>query len=412
MSQSINIKANNYDLKGTFPVPFSKSISNRALILKAISGNQIRIQNLSSANDTIELQSALSEMLNPVQAGEGGTSFRFLAAYLAMQPGKWQLECSGSMRYRPVSDLVDGLRNLGADIMYTGKDGFPPLAITGNKLNGGKVKLAADMSSQHISAIMMIGCRMNGGVEIEMDRTVVSNTYINMTAAMMRKAGIGVTVLNNRIRIEEKAPDPVLVAVEPDWSSASFAYLLAALSSKADIFIPGLAFTGLQGDEIIAEIFQHFGVATAIEPGGIRIMKSANTVNHSEIKIDLCATPDLAIPVAIAGAVLGVNTLIEGISHLQFKESDRVEALSTELAKIGANVSFTSGQMKIQPKAGGKNENLIFDPHQDHRMAMGLAPLALHYPGIRIKAPESVGKSFPAYWDNLQKLGFELSVSD
>lgn len=404
---TLTIRAPSGKLSGKITLPYSKSISNRALILQALSGNKIQISHLSSASDTLELTAALKHTEENVLTGEGGTTYRFLTAYFAQLKGKWALAGSGRMNERPIGGLVDGLVQAGAEITYLGEIGYPPVKIIGRKLEGGTVKLDSAESSQFVSAMLMVAPFMQKGLEIIFNYKQVSAPYINMTIRMLREQGINILEEENRIIIKNGKFLNKPIDVEPDWSSVAFVYQLAAVAPEADILIPGLAKTGLQGDESAADIFRQFGVETIFEEAGARILKRGEGHIAKTFEAYLSGTPDLVISIAVTCAILGIRATLFGVGHLRYKESDRIASLKIELIKIGARTEFDGERLTIIP---GKisTGSLLIDPHNDHRIAMAFSAIALMYREIKIIDYQVVEKSFPNFWEELKNLGFQI----
>ncbi len=410
----------NHSVKCTVELPSSKSISNRLLIMQHLCGRDFNIKNLSDAGDTKLLMTLLCEIkksqgsTEPVllDCANAGTVFRFLTAVLSITPGNWVITGSGRMKQRPVGVLAEALHQLGGRLLYLEQPGFPPLSITGTRtFRGGTVHLPGNISSQFISALMMIAPCLQGGLELDLEGDVVSEPYINMTADLMVRCGVAVQKTGNLIKINEGAyslPGSG-IQVEPDWSSAAFWYEIAALSANADIDLPGLKAPGIQGDSAVEEIFSHLGVKTLHEAGGIRLVKS----NFNDIKpfnYDFSSCPDLAQAVAVTCAGLNISAKLSGLSGLIIKETDRLSALCSELSKAGYKVHVeNSSELIIDRQMHSQiNEECTIETYGDHRMAMAFAPLASRIGGIEIIDPEVVAKSYPGFWNDLEAAGFRL----
>lgn len=412
-------------IRGTINLPASKSISNRALILQAIGKAPVNLLNLSTADDTVIMQQALQQQHHEIQVKNAGTCMRFLSAYFAAQQGsEITLLCDTRMEQRPVHLLVNALREIGAEISYLKKEGFPPLRIKGKKLAGGSVAIDAGISSQYISALMMIAPLCDNGLTIELTGTVSSRPYIDMTAQMMIRFGFDVIVDYPFIHIRQSTNQPTNQSthytIEPDWSAAGYWYEIAALSKGAEVLLEGLQLNSLQGDKIVAEQMEYFGVETEQTAAGIVVRKkitevieeqNTSTSRHNEISIDLADTPDLAPALAVTAAALDTNITLTGLQNLAIKESNRLQAIAAELTTCGFTITATASTLVIT-----HNTFQPLNPHApatiqtygDHRMAMAFAPLALLSDHIVIADPGVVDKSYPHFWNDLQKTGFSL----
>ena len=382
-------------VRGEITLPSSKSISNRALIIKALSGLSFEIENLSMANDTQILQQLLADKNRTTfDVGHAGTAMRFLTAYLAIQQGEFILTGSERMQQRPIKILVDALTTLGADITYLKNEGFPPLKIIGKTLSGGEITIDGSISSQYISALMMIAPYIKNGLKINFEGQVASKPYLDMTAEMVKdfKAGF---------------------VVEPDWSSASYWYSMVALAKDAEITLLGLKKKSLQGDSVVAEIFEKFGVKTEYLPSGIRLTKLPNFgLPASNFQLNFSNCPDLAQTVAVASAALNIPVKLTGLSTLRIKETDRIAALQIELTKLGFKVEVDGDDLIINSHSGKIQQlnhwsSISIRTYNDHRMAMAFAPLSLLSP-ITIENPDVVVKSYPNFWQDLKNVGFEM----
>ncbi|MFH1296761.1 MAG: 3-phosphoshikimate 1-carboxyvinyltransferase [Bacteroidota bacterium] len=452
------ITKENQKLTGCISLPASKSISNRLLIILALSDNGIRLENLSTAEDTLLLQKLLQQTqavqqlpVSPhsLDTRNAGTVMRFLTAYLSTRPGTWLLHGSERMHKRPVSILVEALRIMGATIDYAGTPGYPPLRITGGSLKGGEVKVDVSVSSQFVSALLMIAPCLPQGLTIRMIGEQVSFPYVEMTIRLMEEFGAVVERQADSLVVKPGNYRPETIPsggykVEEDWSAASFWYEAAALVSQAEIRLSGLHRNSLQGDAVVAKIFRQLGVETVYEEEGVLLTKHEaqgtrhksavgnwqpeNTIPHASLLIphspssfvprpssfDLSAHPDLAPPLIVTCSALGIPALFSGLHHLQIKESDRLQALETELMRL---------KRPVRHPASGIFETLQTDPlsplpsdaspvtietYSDHRMAMAFAPLALKTGTIRIANPSVVSKSYPGFWEEMKRAGFEI----
>ncbi|NQT77184.1 MAG: 3-phosphoshikimate 1-carboxyvinyltransferase [Bacteroidetes bacterium] len=402
--KSIKIKAADRHIAGEVEIPLSKSISNRALMIHTLSGGRVKFKHLSDAADTVLMQKLLAQINEKkdfiLDAKNSGTVFRFLTAYLAITEGQWLLKGNKRMLDRPVGPLVEALQRLGAEITYAGKAGFPPLHITGKQLEGGSIKVKAEPSSQFISAMMMIAPLLPSGLEIHLEGKAVSTPYLNMTAEMMKTAGINVDMQLPIIKIPGRDYGKCTLPEENDWSAAAFWYEAIALSEKGSIFLPGLKKHLLQGDSEVANIFRAFGVNTQYSDSGVLITKTGTEVK--DIKVDLSQHPDLALPVIVTAAALGLNSVFTGLASLRIKESDRLAMLYTELEKTGVSCKMTNNSLSFS--AQKMHISKAVSTYGDHRMAMAFAPLALLGDPVLINDPEVVSKSYPGFWKELQKV--------
>ena len=390
-------------LSGDIFVTGSKSESNRLLILQAWFP-EIEIKNLSESDDTVALQQALATNEGKVDIHHAGTAMRFLTAYFASQEGK-EILLTGSerMKERPVRLLVDALRSLGADIEYAGIEGFPPLRIIGKKLQQHKVVLKANVSSQYISALMLVAPSLPNGLDITLEGQITSAPYILMTLALLKKAGISGSFEKQKIVIQPKKElKPVVFTVESDWSSASYFYSLTALSTSADIQLSSYKGQSNQGDAVVAKIYEQLGVQTEFSEDRIRLRKVA-VKKPKSLNLNLADSPDIAQTIVVTCFGLGIACELKGLHTLKIKETDRLEALKAELEKLGAKVEITSDSLRL--KAPGEiRENVCIETYNDHRMAMAFAPLAIRVP-LRIADASVVSKSYPKFWEDLQDLG-------
>ena len=390
------------NLAGEISVTGSKSESNRLLILQALYPD-LEISNLSNSDDTKVLQKALASKQEVIDIHHAGTAMRFLTSYFATQEGR-EVLLTGSerMQERPIRILVDALRELGADITYAGEEGYPPLKIKGKKIGQGEVSVQANISSQYISALMLIGASLPKGLKINLEGKVTSVPYIEMTLQLLRQCGISGKFENNRITIPPVTGVPKKkLVVESDWSSASYFYSLVALSDSANITLSSYRNDSLQGDRVVADIFKKLGVKTTFLEPYIRLEKEAVELPE-KLKLDLANSPDLAQTIAVTCFGLGVEAKITGLHTLRIKETDRLQALKNELEKLGGKVEITEDSLQLY-SSREIAENVIIDTYNDHRMALAFAPLALKVPVI-MKDAGVVSKSFPEFWENLREL--------
>ncbi len=391
-------------------LPLSKSISNRALIINALAPGAPALEKVAECDDTDVMVKALDSGSDSVDIGAAGTAMRFLTAYFAVQPGrKTTITGSERMYNRPIAPLVDALRSIGAAIEYIGKEGFPPLSITGKKLTGGKTAIDAGISSQYISALMMIAPVLDQGLEITLEGDVVSMPYIRMTAYIMAQYGIEADIDGNVITIPHGVyAAPEGFEVEADWSAASYWYEIQALTCGWTA-LDGLHEKSCQGDSAIVDLFRGLGVETGFETEPLRASLEASPDLSPRFNADLSPTPDVAQTFAVTCAMLGVPFRLSGLKSLRIKETDRIAALGKELLKVGV-VLETEGDEAISWDGIRRpvTEIPVFDTYDDHRMALAFAPVAVFVPGIVINNAEVVTKSYPEYWDHLRNAGFTV----
>jgi 3-phosphoshikimate 1-carboxyvinyltransferase len=388
------------------------------LLIKALSGSDLPIANLSMARDTQIMEEALQIISArrdgyrriTIDVADAGTAMRFLTAYLSITPGNWLLTGSPRMCARPIGFLADALRLLGAQIEYFGDDGFPPLQITGGELKSYEVNIEAGISSQFISALMLIAPVLPNGLTIRMTGQSSSAPYIAMTKKLMEQAGAEVEQNGEFILIGQQLYNPDVFKVESDWSAAAFWYEIAAFSEDAVIQLSGLNDSGLQGDSQVVSVFEQFGVKTEFTSKGVVISRTTN-LKTALFSYDFNSCPDLALPVAATCAGLNVGATLSGLKSLKIKESNRFEVLLTELGKLGYAATELPGDvLQILPceavkQSGGTH---IVETYNDHRVAMAFAPLAMFHKGIEISKPDVVDKSYPGFWNDLRHAGFLL----
>lgn len=391
-------------LNSKIKITGSKSESNRMLILQALYPG-ITLENLSNSDDSAVMQKALKINKGTVDIHHAGTAMRFLTAYYASRPG-CQVILTGSarMKERPVELLVKALRDLGASIDYLEKQGFPPLKITGRSLVTDKVTVKANISSQYISALMLIAPSLPNGLEIKLEGQVTSTPYILMTLDLLKFLGIKGSFRNKTILIEpQKEIVPRTLKIESDWSSASYYYSLAAISSSADIELSHFRKDSLQGDSCLQEIYKHFGVISKFENETL-ILQKRPCKKPKRVVEDLKNAPDIAQTIAVTCLALGVECELSGLHTLKIKETDRLLALKTEMEKFGARVKISDENLQLFPPAV-LNSNISVATYNDHRMAMAFAPLALRV-SLKIQDHEVVSKSYPSFWEDMISLGF------
>lgn len=402
------LKAPQQLIKGSIILEGSKSISNRLLIMQKLCPEGFDIENLSPSDDTKTLQKLLSSNDEILDVGAAGTTMRFLTAYLAITDGSHILTGSERMKKRPIKILVDALLNLGADITYLGEDGFPPIKINGKKIQGGKINIRADVSSQYISALMMVGPLLEKGLELELVGNIGSFPYINMTLKTMEQLGIKNSFDQNTIIIQPGKYSSIHMKAESDWSAASYYFSMCALSSASQIIIHGLMEKSLQGDSVLPEIYKQLGVTSNFKNDILYLENTGEIVN--ELNFDFTDCPDLAQTVAVTCAAIGVNAKFTGVESLKIKETDRTQALSNELAKFGVDFYEEEGCWILKGETLA-NDLVKINTYEDHRMAMCFAPLAIKHQQIIIEDPMVVKKSYPSFWSDLESLGFSTSFT-
>lgn len=394
-------------LEAQVSLPLSKSISNRALVINALTHGSLPLRHVAKCDDTDVMVAALSSGDCNINIGAAGTAMRFLTAYYSSQPGcEITIDGTERMRHRPIAVLVDALRACGAEIEYVGEEGFPPLRILGRKLQGGDITLSASVSSQYISALLMVAPTMEKGLKLTLEGDIISRPYILMTLSMMRQWGVESDFVGNEIIINPQKYTPIEFDVEADWSAASYWYEIAALSS-GDVSLQGLYRQSVQGDSKISKYFEDLGINTHFENEKVELEPSPDL--SPRLKIDLSDQPDLAQTIVVTSCMLGVPFHITGLSTLKIKETDRLEALRVEMLKLGVMLTIERDCELIWD--GTRRTVYEFpeiDTYEDHRMAMAFAPVALFVPGIIINNIEVVSKSYPDYWRHLQDAGFRF----
>ena len=378
--------------------------------MQALSNGEVRIDNISDAADTVTLNNILKDdSQKVVDIGPAGTAMRFLTAFYAVKESERTLTGSARMKQRPIGILVDALRTLGADIEYVEKEGFPPLKIKGPLNQKTKeVSIKGNISSQYISALLLIAPKLVQGLNLVIEGELTSKPYVEMTLAMMEQAGISHYWKDNVITIEKQSFNKSVINVEPDWSAASYWYAIAALSEEAQLFLPGLNGYSLQGDSMITEIMANFGIRSQFKDGGVCLFKEPKKLERKIFDFKEC--PDLAQTVIVCCAALGHDATFTGLETLKIKETDRVNALQTELLKIGVRLIEKNQTYKLDSSGLNLDKNIKISTYDDHRMAMAFAPLALVIPELEIEDHLVVEKSYPDFWKHLEIAGFKLRV--
>lgn len=410
-------------IRTSIQLPASKSISNRALIIHALGKGDCLPENLSDCDDTRVMVKALTEGGDTIDILAAGTAMRFLTAYFSITPGQRILTGTARMQQRPIQLLVDALRQLGADIAYTNREGFPPLRIRGKEPNNCELKnyeqekketlcseltLQGNVSSQYISALLMIGPMLPHGLTLHLSGNIISRPYIDLTLQLMGEFGAKAEwTSESTITVHPQPYHSVPFTVESDWSAASYWYEMAALSEEAEIELTGLFPNSYQGDSRGRELFSQLGVETAFTPHGVKLTKSGQRVERMEA--DLVDIPDLAQTFVVTCALLNIPFRFTGLQSLKIKETDRITALRNELRKLGYAIEEENDSVLYWNGERCEAEvSPLIATYEDHRMAMAFAPAALCCPSVRIAHPHVVSKSYPRYWDDLRQAGFRM----
>jgi 3-phosphoshikimate 1-carboxyvinyltransferase len=405
----VRLSAKKINPKSRITISGSKSETNRLLLLKALYPN-IVIENASNSDDSEVMKSALTSNNQTIDVQHAGTAMRFLTAYFASQEGKTiTLTGSSRMKERPIKILVDALKQLGATIEYLEKEGFPPIKITGQKLTVSQVSLQANVSSQYISALLLIAPSLQNGMELKLIGEITSFSYIKMTLELLQEIGVETSFIDKTIVVKPKTQNPTqkTIVVESDWSSASYLYSIIALSEVGtQIELSSFKENSLQGDAVLAKIYQQMGVETHYKKGNITLIKNSKIINQN-INLNLNSAPDIAQTIAVTAFGLGISCELTGLQTLKIKETDRLEALQNELLKLGAIISISNDSLKIE-SSKSINSNQKIATYNDHRMAMAFAPLALKTT-LNIENAAVVSKSYPNFWNDLEHIGFEIS---
>lgn len=405
------IKAPEERLWASIQLPASKSISNRALILNALSYSPYKIHNLAFCDDTDVMVEALNSNSRDFDIKAAGTAMRFLTAFLSKIVGEWTITGTERMKNRPIKLLVDALNSLGARIEYIEKEGYPPLRIFGSSLQGGEISLAGNVSSQYISALLMIAPLMENGLTLHLEGNIISRPYINLTLQLMEQFGVKATWNGQTIRVLPQEYKPIHFTVESDWSAASYWYEMMALSKDAGLELRGLFKDSLQGDAAGAKLFAQLGVATRFTDAGVRLKNNGNVTK--KLIYNFVNEPDLAQTFVVTCVLLNIHFRFTGLQSLKIKETDRIEALKTELHKLGYVLTDTNDSiLEWNGERCEPDPDPVIATYEDHRMAMAFAPAALVLPqGIKIADPKVVTKSYPTYWDHLREAGFSIIES-
>ena len=399
------------NLKSQISITGSKSETNRLLLLQALYPNLV-LENISNSDDSEVMMQALNSKnchAKLVDVHHAGTAMRFLTAFFAIQEGK-EVVLTGSsrMKERPIQLLVEALNQLGAEISYEEKEGFPPIKIKGKKVTKNKVSLPANVSSQYISALLLVAPKLENGLELTLEGEITSIPYIKMTLALLNEIGVVTSFEKNVIKVNNlQTITSKLINVESDWSSASYWYSIIALSEiGTEIQLSSYKQNSLQGDAVLAEIYRNFGVETVFNDNKSITISKINFHNLEDTAYNLQNSPDIAQTIAVTCFGLGIGCHLTGLHTLKIKETDRLEALKTELTKLGAIISVTNDSLTLQP-SDVINKNVSISTYQDHRIAMAFAPLALKAP-IIIENAEVVSKSYPSFWEDLSMFNFSI----
>lgn len=403
----------------TIKLPASKSISNRALIISALAGVKTMPRNISNCDDTEVIVRALRDNPYEIDIKAAGTAMRFMTAYLAVTPGEHVITGTERMKHRPIKVLVDALRYLGADIEYIGEDGFPPLKIRGKALDGGSIEIPGDVSSQYVSALLMIAPMLNGGLELHLTGNIISRPYIDLTIHTMHDYGARVewtdvdTIVTEPTGYRERE-----FIIENDWSGASYWYETLALMGdrESSIRLPGLIDSSRQGDSGVRYLFSMLGVKTLFEDG-IKTKPTTVTLKAMrsmlpKLDFDFSGQPDLTQTLVVTCAAMNIPFHFTGLATLRIKESDRIEVLKREMRKLGFVIREENNSELLWDGERCEATMKPIDTYEDHRMAMAFAPAAVKFPGLRINNPEVVTKSYPNFWKDLQQAGFKIEEEE
>ena len=399
----IEISSVNKTIYGSLDLESSKSISNRLLIIKELCKTKFEIQNLSNARDTKILFEILSnyKTRKDLNCEDAGTALRFIIAFLATREGIWKVSGSKRMHERPIKPLIDSLVKLGANIHYLENKGFPPIEIKSEKLSSGKLKLPGNISSQFISALLLIAPTIKGGLNLEITSKVLSKPYIDMTLGLMSEFGIEYSWENNLIKVKEQNYLSKNIEVENDWSAASFWYSFLALSKSGEIKIPNLYANSLQGDSVLSVIYSKLGIKTEFNEESIILSKTESIAK--ELELDLSNNPDLALPIIVTCCGLGIKAHLMGLESLKVKESNRLECIKKELEKFNVISSINDYSIKIKENQKIVQPTSIIKCHNDHRIAMSIAPLCMKVDSIKFDNKEVVNKSYPKFWEDFDR---------
>lgn len=401
-------------------LPASKSISNRALIIHALTGGNVMPENLSDCDDTKVIIRALSHRPEVIDIKAAGTAMRFMTAYLSVTEGEHTITGTERMKHRPIGVLVDALRYLGAEIEYAGEKGFPPLRIRGRQLEGGRLEIPGNVSSQYISALLMIAPVLSKGLEMKLTGGIVSRPYIDLTLHLMHQFGVSAEWTDiDSITVKPQPYRQRPYTIENDWTAASYWYEVLALTDElgSKVVLPGMLDGSRQGDSAVRYIFSLLGIKTVFADREADRLTDATLTRHScmlnRMDYDFTNQPDLAQTLIATCPVLGIPFHFTGLGSLRIKETDRIEAMKTEMEKLGYILHADSGtELSWEGDRCEPAAQPVIDTYEDHRMAMSFAPLAIRLGRIGINHPEVVSKSYPHYWNDLRKAGFHIVQTD
>ncbi len=403
----------------TIHLPSSKSVSNRALVMNALAQGSSLPCNLSDCDDTEVMVSALRDMPGVIDLKGSGTAMRFLTAYFSVTPGVHTLIGTERMKHRPIKALVEALRYLGAKIEYLEEEGFPPLRIAGGELEGGRLETSGSISSQYISALLMVGPCLKRGLELKLTGQIVSRPYIDLTLHTMRDFGVSVEWTDiDTIKVEHQNYTPAEYVIENDWTAASYWYEAMALCNDAysELKLPRMADGSRQGDAVVKYLFSMLGVKTLFETTGEGLPTTVTLKKVSarlpRLDYDFVNQPDLVQTLVVCCSVMNIPFRFTGLSSLKIKETDRIEALKAEMRKLGYVLKDVDGCELVWDGERCEATMEPIDTYGDHRMAMAFAPLCFHFPGLRINDPHVVSKSYPRFWDDLKQAGFTIEEID
>lgn len=396
-------------LKGSIVLPGSKSVANRALIIHALAYSPYPIENLSDSDDTRVMEKVFNSNTNYFDIGHAGTAMRFLTAFLSQIVGEWTLTGSDRMKQRPIGILVDALNKLGARIEYLENEGFPPLKICGSHLKGCVLELDGSVSSQYISALLMIAPTIEGGLTLRLKNKITSRPYIDMTLKLMEQFGVKSVWKGNEIRIADQSYKARPFSVEADWSGASYWYEMAVMADDVDLELLGLTTESLQGDAQIAKWFEQLGIDTVATEKGSKLEKNGNPLPKN-LNLNFIENPDVAQTFAVLCVMKQIPFHFSGLETLKIKETNRIAALQDELAKFGAQITEPAhGELKWDGTLPLEKQPVPeIETYHDHRMALAFAPACQVYGPVAILDPMVITKSYPAYWEDLKKVGFEV----
>ncbi|MDW3649200.1 MAG: 3-phosphoshikimate 1-carboxyvinyltransferase [Bacteroidia bacterium] len=404
----VSLSYKDQSLKATIPLPSSKSESNRALIIQALSQGKVELDNLSSARDTQTMIRLLSSEGHVLDVIDAGTTMRFLTAYFSAVSRDQILTGTPRMCKRPIGILVEALRELGAEIEYWKQEGFPPLHIIskGSHMEGGEISMKGNVSSQYITALLMIGPTLKGGLRINLEGEISSRPYIEMTRGLMAHFGVESHWENQSIIVKEQAYQKNNYTIESDWSAASYWYAMVAIAEDAEVSLEGLRKDSMQGDRGIVELMKKFGVGSRFNKDGVILTKIKPQAGKGLLEIDFSDMPDMAQTVAVVSAAKGIPVRMTGLHTLRIKETDRIDAIYNELAKFGVEVQVDGNICTIDGTVGKSSS--IIKTYDDHRMAMAFAPLLFTQNSLMIDDPEVVQKSYPEFWQHLKLAGVKV----